>query len=276
VRYTARPPVERKVDPFRGILPRPVWLSSPAVGRCVCSRGPPPATRGGYTQVKDCVREMRPRPAPRPVVRFETPPGHQGQVDFAEFRLPWGKRYALLGRAGYSRLLWLQFYTRQTMLVLMRGLEDALRLLRRPVVPAELLFDQLKAVSSDDERAIGGRLLEERRVHAFARTGLPHPACRPYRARTKGKVERPVSYVRQSFFYGRASSTNDDLNAQRCRVGADGERAPASDHGRGAAAALRTRRAWAAAALGGAPVPVAGRGEQACPSGRSGPNRRRC
>ncbi|MBK6451438.1 MAG: hypothetical protein IPF84_02335 [Proteobacteria bacterium] len=67
---------------------------------------------------------MRPTPVVEPVVRFETAPGHQGQADFAEFRLPWGKRYALVVVLGYSRLLWLQFYTRQTMLaVLMRGLE---------------------------------------------------------------------------------------------------------------------------------------------------------
>src|SRR5690606_24285239 len=39
-------------------------------------------------------------------------------------------------------------------------------------------------------------------------------ACRPYRAKTKGKVERPVSYVRQSFFYGRSFLNDDDLNAQ--------------------------------------------------------------
>ena len=40
-------------------------------------------------------------------MRFETAPGHQGQVDFAEFRLPWGKRYALVVVLAYSRLLWL-------------------------------------------------------------------------------------------------------------------------------------------------------------------------
>ena len=39
-------------------------------------------------------------------------------------------------------------------------------------------------------------------------------ACRPYRAQTKGKVERPISYVRQSFFYGRDFVSDDDLNAQ--------------------------------------------------------------
>ena len=38
-------------------------------------------------------------------MRFETAPGRQGQVDFAHFRLPWGKRYALIVVLGYSRLL---------------------------------------------------------------------------------------------------------------------------------------------------------------------------
>ncbi len=60
-----------------------------------------------------------------PVQRFETPPGHQGQVDFAEFRLPWGKRHALIVVLGYSRYMWLQYYERQTMTVVMRGLEAA-------------------------------------------------------------------------------------------------------------------------------------------------------
>ena len=64
--------------------------------------------------MKEYVRQVRPTPPADPVVRFETPPGLQAQVDFAEFRLPWGKRYALLVVLGYSRLLWLQFYSRQT------------------------------------------------------------------------------------------------------------------------------------------------------------------
>ena len=57
------------------------------------------------------------------VVRFETPAGRQGQVDFATFTLPWGRRHALVVVLSHSRLLWLRFYRRQTMAVLTEGLE---------------------------------------------------------------------------------------------------------------------------------------------------------
>ena len=40
---------------------------------------------GGYTQVKEYVRSIRPQPPADPVVRFETPAGFPGQVDFASF-----------------------------------------------------------------------------------------------------------------------------------------------------------------------------------------------
>lgn len=43
---------------------------------------------GGLSQLKCYVRRVRPRPPVEPVVRFETPPGHHAQVDFADFRFP--------------------------------------------------------------------------------------------------------------------------------------------------------------------------------------------
>ena len=61
---------------------------------------------GGYTQVKAYVRQVRPRRLVAPVVRFETPPGYQGQVDFGTFALPWCRRHALPIVLGYSRLSW--------------------------------------------------------------------------------------------------------------------------------------------------------------------------
>ena len=135
-------------------------------------------------------------------------------MDFAECLFPWGKRYALLVVLGYSRVLWLRFYPQQTMLTLMRGLEEAFAAFGG--VPAELLFDQLKAVIIEDRRPDGGRVLENPEFLRFAaHWEFRIRACRPYRAQTKGKVERPVSYLRRSFLYGREFLGDEDLDAQR-------------------------------------------------------------
>jgi transposase len=213
VRYAPRPPKVCKINQFRSIIdtrlaefPR---LTSTRLFAEIRAAG----YTGGYTQLKEYVRRVRPAPPLDPVVRFETPPGQQAQVDFAEFQLPWGKRYALVVVLAYSRLLWLQFYARQTMAVLMHGLEQAFASFGG--VPRELLFDQMKAVIVNDQRALGGRLLENAEFVRFAaHWGFRIRACRPYRAKTKGKVERPIRYVRESFFYGRTFVNDADLNTQ--------------------------------------------------------------
>lgn len=82
-------------------------------------------------------------------MRFETPPAHQGQVDNADFRLRWGKRYAPLVVLGFSRLLWLRFYPRKDLRALLEGLEPAFDSFGG--VPRELLFDQMKSVILRDE-----------------------------------------------------------------------------------------------------------------------------
>jgi len=141
----------------------------------------------------------------------------QAQADFAEFRFPWGKRYALLVVLGYSRLLWIKFYERQTMQVVIAGLEEAFGYFGG--VTKEILFDQMKAVIIGDERLkggkTGGKLLENPEFLRFAaHWDFRIRACRPYRAQTKGKVERPVYYVRDNFVYGREFLGDADLDAQ--------------------------------------------------------------
>ena len=171
---------------------------------------------GGITRLRDHVAQVRPRPEPEPVIRFETEPGLQAQVDFADFKFPWGKRHVLLVVLGYSRLLWLTFYPRQTMRTLMAGLETAFAYFGG--VPRELLFDQLKAVIIEDRRPEDGNLIENAEFLRFAaHWGFRIRACRPYRAKTKGKVERPVGYVRGNFVYGREFLGDADLAAQAAR-----------------------------------------------------------
>ena len=99
------------------------------------------------------MRAVRPREPEEAVVRFETPAGRQGQVDFATFTLPWGRRHALVTVMSHSRLLWLRFYQRQTMEVLIEGLESAFGWFGG--VPQELLFDQMRSVVLSDGRAGG-------------------------------------------------------------------------------------------------------------------------
>lgn len=202
-----------KLDPYKAIIRERLAtypeLSAARLFDEVRAAGYP----GGVAQLQVFVRQVRPRPPAEEVVRFETPPGHQAQVDFATFRFPWGKRYVFLFVLGYSRLLWLQFYPRQTMATVCEALEGAFAYVGG--VPREVLFDQMRAVIVDDARPIGGRVLENPEFLRFAtHWGFRVRACRPYRARTKGKVERPVRYLRDNFVYGREFLGDGDLNAQ--------------------------------------------------------------
>ncbi len=210
VRYAPRP---TRLDPYHALIRQRLEtypeLTAVRLFDEVRAAGYP----GSLTQLKVFVRRVRPVPAPEPVIRFETAPGLQAQVDFATCQLPWGRRFALMVVLGYSRVLWLQFYARQTMRTLMSGLEAAFACFGG--VPRELLFDQLKAVILEDRRPVGGRVLENPEFLRFAaHWGFRIRACRPYRAQTKGKVERPIRYLRQSFLYGRAFAGDADLNAQ--------------------------------------------------------------
>jgi transposase len=213
VRYRPRPPIPRKVDPYRGIIHSRLEefpeLSAVRLYEEIRAAG----YEGSYTQVKEYVRQVRPRPEAEPLVRFETPPGHQAQVDFAHFRLPWGHRWALLVVLAYSRLLWLRFFRRQDMRTLFGGLEQAFGFFGG--VPQEVLFDQMRSVIVEDRRSQGGAMVENPDFVRFAHHWeFRVRACRPYRAKTKGKVERPIRYVRESFFYGRHFLNDDDLDAQ--------------------------------------------------------------
>jgi len=214
LRYGPRPAVHTKLDRFKDIITARLAaypeLSAVRLLEEIRAAG----YGGGYSQLKAFVRQVRPVPTPEPIVRFETPAGKQAQVDFARFTFPFGVRYALLVVLGYSRLLWCRFYPRQDMRPLISGLEDAFRSFGG--VPQELLFDQMKAVITRDLRLEGGALIHNLEFLRFAaHWGFTPRACRPYRAQTKGKVERPVRYVRGNFVYGRTFLHDGDLDQQR-------------------------------------------------------------
>jgi len=173
---------------------------------------------GGYTSVKCAIRQLRPDRGRRFEVRFETPPGEQAQVDFARFDVeftgePGAKRIVWLFSMvlGYSRLIWGRFVVHQDLQSVLRCHAAAFEALGG--APREILYDRMKtAVIGED---VDGLVVYNRGLIDLARHfGFQPRACRPYRAKTKGKVERPFRYLREDFFLARSFRDLEDLNAQ--------------------------------------------------------------
>ena len=174
---------------------------------------------GAYTAVKRYLAAIRPENGPRPFeVRFETPPGVQAQVDFARFvvtftddpgtaRIVWLFSLVL----GHSRFLFARYVLHQDLQTLLRCHIQAFDVLGG--TPIEILYDRMKtAVIGEDDQ---GHIVYNRSLLALARHYRFQPrACRPYRAKTKGKVERPFRYIREDFFLGRSFRNLEDLNDQ--------------------------------------------------------------
>lgn len=211
--YRARPPVARKLDGVRALIQErlrefPALSAARLLVECRAA-----GYAGGYTQLCEYVQTLRPAPIVEPVVRFETPPAHQAQVDFAHCRLPWGTRYALIVVLAWSRLLWVRFYPRQDLATLVHGLTACFT--EWGGTPSECLFDQMRSVLTRDDRLAGRGLVTNLECQRFAaHYGFKIRVCRPYRAQTKGKVERPIRYLRESLLYGRTFVSDADLNAQ--------------------------------------------------------------
>jgi hypothetical protein len=75
--------------------------------------------------------------------------------------------------------------------------------------PHEILYDRIVIGEA------GGGIVYSRALIDFARHyGFQPKACRPYRAKTKGKVERPYRYIREDFFLACSFRYLGDLNVQ--------------------------------------------------------------
>lgn len=138
-------------------------------------------------------------------VRFETHPGHQLQIDFGDTKVWIGderiKIHLFVATLGYSRRMHIRPSVRERQTDWFEGMEGAF--LRFGGVPTEILFDNARALVEHHDSATR-EVRFNRRLHAFARYwGFNPRACAPYRARTKGKDERGVGYVKHNAIAGR-------------------------------------------------------------------------
>ena len=173
--------------------------------------------KGGYTNVTNYLREVRAAGAVPFERRFETLPGVQAQVDFAEFQAafasepgPARKIHLFTLVLGHSRWLWGRFCYRQNLPTVLRMQIEAFEAIGG--VPQEILYDRMKTAVLDERDGVV--FYNPSLVSLLQHYGASPRACRPYRAKTKGKVERPYRYVRQDFFLGREFQDLHDLNAR--------------------------------------------------------------
>jgi transposase len=172
--------------------------------------------QGKESQVRAFEQPFREQRESGATVRFETAPGEQAQVDWGHFGLIMhqGRQrrlYAFVMTLGWSRAMYVEFTVSADMAWFLRCHLHAFRYFGG--VPQEVLHDNLKTavVGRDLDGSVhwNPRYLDFAHYYGFS----PH-ACKPYRARTKGKVESGVKYVRGNFWPGLHFTDLGDLNHQ--------------------------------------------------------------
>lgn len=161
----------------------------------------------GLRTVERAVAHLRQelRAEARATVRFETRPGQQLQIDFGERRVMIGDRqekvFFFVATLGYSRRLHVRAFRGERQEHWFGGMESAF--LAFGGVPEEVLLDNARALIQHHD-PVSREVVVNPKLHAFARHwGFGVKACAPWRARTKGKDERGVGYVKKNAVAGR-------------------------------------------------------------------------
>ena len=234
------------LDPYKALLletlERHPTLTATRLHEMAKARGYP----GGPVQVRRWVRTIRPSSRAEAFLRRVTLPGEEAQVDWGIFgKLKVGNATRTLSCfvlvLSHSRAMYAHFELDQTLESFLRGHVRAFEVLGG--VPRAVLYDNLKSVVLErqgDAIRFHPRLLELAGHYHFA----PKP-CAPYRGNEKGKVERTIRYLRDSFFAARSYSSPLDLNTQLATwIGqtAHARKVPGDPSGRTVSAALQEER----------------------------------
>jgi transposase len=205
-RYKARPPRVTKLGPFERYVVDRLRAASPEriPGSVLLTELRERGYGGGYTMLKVFLASLRPKETIEPIVRFETAPGEQMQVDWAVIRRGENRLSVFVATLGWSRATYVEFVTDERVETLIEAHENAFFAFGG--VPREVLYDNMRTVVLERHGYGHGRHRFHPGFLDFARhCGFRLRLCAPYRAQTKGKVERFIRYLRQSFYVPLAS-----------------------------------------------------------------------
>lgn len=206
---------QSKLDPFMTDLN--AWLNEGILNcEVLFERLQAMGYSGGRTILRSYVHRFRPPTLPKAVMRYETAPGEQAQVDWGVLKYKdLNDRekhiYAFVYTLGYSRDQYVECVRHMDISTFLRCFVHALEYFGG--VPQTVLFDNMKTVrigTDEEEQPILNPLFAEFAVAM----GFVPKLCRPRRPQTKGKVENGVKYLKRNFWPGRRFTDDVDLNHQ--------------------------------------------------------------
>ena len=170
---------------------------------------------GKTTILGDYLRQIRPAIPVLPELRYETKPGEMAQCDWSECRYarPDGserKVHCFTMVLGHSRVRHIEFALSQDQQTFLECHPRAFEYFGG--VPQVILYDNLNSVVLKRKTPSTASEFHPAFIDLRDHFGFTARLCRVYRAKTKGKVERSISYVKDNFLYGREFTSLDDLN----------------------------------------------------------------
>lgn len=194
---------------IRQLLEQTLDMRAPALLERLRAQG----YQGGLTILRQRLRTLRPKPK-EPFLTLSFAPGAAMQVDWADFgyALPGCPRRvsSLVMVLCHSRYLYLEFCLSQSLHSLLRRMENGLRSFGGTTFVD--IFDNMRTVVLSHTRSgtrFNPSFLEYARTRGFA-----VQACNVRKANEKGRVERPIGFIRERFWPGRRFKDLRDLNAQ--------------------------------------------------------------
>jgi transposase len=207
----ARKPKTSKLDSFKpfidSILKKDAHFNNEKIFEMIQAQG----YQGKISILRDYTRKFRKELQQKVVIRFETEPGYQAQMDWKELpRKNWRHFKAFVMLLGYSRKPFIRFVSDMKTPTFRACQNKAFEYFGG--VPKTILYDNMKTawVNSAGEWNVNTKLLEQASHYGFE----PH-RCQVRSPETKGKVERLIRYLSENFLLEaelRGRDTLEELN----------------------------------------------------------------